>query len=82
MSGPFKMKGHSLPGPHQASPAKQKNVHPEKRKTVDIRPKKGFKELETERIKGEKYTGKRSKGGLKPLTDKEKGKKNPYIKKY
>ena len=22
MSGPFKMKGHSLPGPHQASPAK------------------------------------------------------------
>ena len=24
MSGPFKMKGHSLPGPNQASPAKQK----------------------------------------------------------
>mgnify|MGYP001598102458 CR=1 FL=1 len=23
MSGPFKMKGHSLPGPNQASPAKQ-----------------------------------------------------------
>ena len=28
------------------------------------------------------YTGKRSKGGLKDLTDKERGKKNPYIKKY
>ena len=27
MSGPFKMKGHSLPGPNQASPAKQKD-HP------------------------------------------------------
>ena len=24
MSGPFKMKGHSLPGPNQASPAKEK----------------------------------------------------------
>jgi len=75
------MKGHSLPGPNQASPAKQKDTHPEKRKTT-TKTQKTFKETETERIKGEKYTGKRSKGGLKPLTDKDKGKKNPYIKKY
>tara|TARA_R110000765_G_scaffold415380_1_gene516481 strand:+ start:629 stop:919 length:291 start_codon:yes stop_codon:yes gene_type:complete len=26
MSGPFKMKGHSLPGPNQASPAKQEDL--------------------------------------------------------
>ena len=60
------------------SPAKQKDVHPEERKTVDIRPKKGFKESEAKRVEGEKYTGTRSKGGLKPLTDKERvQKKSP-----
>ena len=55
MSGPFKMKGHSLPGPNQAAPAKQKDTHPEKRKTT-TKTQKTFKETETERIKGEKYT--------------------------
>ena len=77
---PYKMRGHTLPGIKQreSSPAKQKDVHPEERKTVDIRPKKGFKESEAKRVEGEKYTGTRSKGGLKPLTDKERvQKKSP-----
>jgi hypothetical protein len=69
------------------SPAKQKsrsmkkelkpiNIHPEDKKTT-TNTKDAFKEIETERLKGKKYTGKRSKGGLlveeKVAKAKEKG---------
>ena len=37
MSTPFKMKGHTLPGPDQASPAKQTEV--EGKKKVEKKPK-------------------------------------------
>ena len=41
MPGPFKMKGHTLPGPNQASPAKQTEVKEtevkEEEKTLSIK---------------------------------------------
>jgi len=36
MSGPFKMKGHSLPGPNQASPAKNKEDKKGKKPEVTV----------------------------------------------
>ena len=81
ISDKYKAKKKEYREKKAASPAKQKDTHPEKRKTT-TKTQKTFKETENERIRGEKYIGKRSKGGLKPLTDKHKGKKNPYIKKY
>ena len=52
MSGPFKMKGHSLPGPNQASPAKAKppmtDEQKQKARYVELskenEDKPGFKE--------------------------------------
>jgi len=39
MSGPFKMKGHSLPGPNQASPMKQDKVKKEEEKDFSDKSK-------------------------------------------
>tara|TARA_R110000824_G_scaffold50827_1_gene141699 strand:- start:250 stop:732 length:483 start_codon:yes stop_codon:yes gene_type:complete len=62
---PYKMGSHSTKKTmaYMKSPLEQKKTNPELTKTT-TNTKDTFKETETKRLKGEKYTGERSKGGL------------------
>ena len=57
MSGPFKMKGHTLPGPNQASPAKQKEEKPKSQEDITLEKKKAGVGYETT-VKRDEKTGK------------------------
>ena len=62
---PYKMGSHSTKKTmaYMKSPLEQKKTNPELTKTT-TNTKDTFKGTETKRLKGEKYTGERSKGGL------------------